>query len=154
MDAGARTRLVNDVDGLVGEEAILDVAVGERHSRGQRVFGVLDVVVPLVGLLQAMQDLEGILGRGLSDVDRLKATLEGGVLLDTLAVLLGGRGTDNLNLAAREGRLQDRGRIDGALSRARTDNGVNLVDEEDVVLVLHDLGDDLLEALLELAAIL
>ena len=51
MDAGARTRLVDDVNGLVGEEAVLDVAVGERHSRSQRVFGVLDVVVPLVGLL-------------------------------------------------------------------------------------------------------
>ena len=71
-----------------------------------------------------------------------------------LAVLLGRGGTNDLNLAAREGRLQDGGGVDGALGRARANDGVDLIDEEDVVGVVLELGDDLLHALPELATVL
>ena len=76
------------------------------------------------------------------------------ILLDVLAVLVGRGGADDLDLAARQGRLEDGGRVDGALRRARTDDGVDLVDEQDGVAGGLDLVDDLLQALLELAAIL
>jgi len=51
-------------------------------------------------------------------------------------------------------RLEDVGRVQRALGRARTHQGVQLVDEDDGVLVLHQLFHDGLEALLELAAVL
>ena len=114
----------------------------------------MDVVVLLVAALQAVQDLEGVLGAGLADVYRLEPALEGGVLLDVLSVLLGRGGADDLDLSAREGRLQDGRRVDGALGGACADDGVDLVDEQDVVGVVLELGDDLLHALLELAAVL
>ena len=60
----------------------------------------------------------------------------------------------HLQLAARQRRLQDVRRIHGALGRARADERVQLVDEQDAVARVLDLFDDLLEALLELAAIL
>ncbi len=57
--------------------------------------------------------------------------------------------------AARQRRLQDRGgRVDRALGRAGADEIVELVDEQDDVAALGDLLHHLLQALLELAAVL
>src|SRR5262249_51384329 len=44
--------------------------------------------------------------------------------------------------------------VDRALRRARADQGVHLIDEDDAILAAADLFDDLLQPLLELAAIL
>src|SRR5204862_161741 len=98
--------------------------------------------------------LHGVVDRRLLDANLLEAPLEGRVALEVLAVLVERRRADRLQLAAREGRLEDRGRVDRALGRARADEVVQLVDEQDDVAPLHDLLHDLLEALLELAAVL
>src|SRR5205814_8906640 len=65
-----------------------------------------------------------------------------------------GRGADALQLAPRERRLQDVRRIDSPFGGASADERVELVDEEDHVVRVAELFDDLLEALLELAAVL
>ena len=54
----------------------------------------------------------------------------------------------------RERRLEDVGGVDRALGRAGPDERVQLVDEQDRVVGVPELLDDLLEALLELAAVL
>ena len=91
----------------------------------------------------------------LADEDRLEAPLERRVLLDVLAVLVERRGTDRAQLAAREHRLEEVRRVDGAFGRARSDDRVQLVDEEDDVAGrVLDLREDGLEPLLELAAVL
>src|SRR5690606_7685349 len=82
-------------------------------------------------LLQATQDRDRVLDRGLADEDRLEATLEGSVLLDPLLVLVQRRRADAAELAAREGGLQQVRRIHRAFGGARSDDGVDLVDEED-----------------------
>ncbi len=81
-------RLVDQVDRLVGQEAVGDVAVRE-HGRGHQR-GVLDahLVVLLVALAQAAQDADRVLDGRLADEDRLEAALQRGVLLDVLAVLV------------------------------------------------------------------
>ncbi len=71
-----------------------------------------------------------------------------------LAVLVGGGGADDLDLAARQGRLEDRGGVERALGGTGADERVHLVDEQDDALVLDDLGHDALEAVFELAAVL
>jgi hypothetical protein len=86
-------------------------------------------------------------------VDRLEAPLERGVLLEVLAVLVAGRRADRLQLAASEHRLQDRRGVDGALRGAGADERVELVDEQHDVPARLDLLQDLLQALLEVAAI-
>jgi hypothetical protein len=58
----------------------------------------------------------------------LEAALERGVLLDVLAVLVDRGRADALQLPARERRLEDVGRVDGALGRAGADERVDLVD--------------------------
>ena len=94
--------LVDQVDGLVGEEAVGDVTVGERGGGDDG--GVLDadLVVGLVALAQAAQDVDGVFDVGLTDVDDLEAALERGVLLDVLAVLVEGGCADGN--AGRRGR--------------------------------------------------
>jgi hypothetical protein len=67
---------------------------------------------------------------GSSTTDLLEAALERGVLLEVLAVLVQRGGTDGLQLAAGQHRLEDRGCVDGALGRTGTDEGVDLVDEQ------------------------
>ena len=154
LDAHARGGLVDEVDRLVGQVAVLDVAVGEHRGGAQRVVRDRAAVVRLVAVAQAAQDLDGVVHRRLLDADLLEAPLEGGVALEVLAVLVERRRADRLQLAAGERRLEDRGRVDRALGRAGADEVVELVDEQDDVAALGDLLHHLLQALLELAAVL
>ena len=106
----------------------------------------------LVAVAQAGEDPDGLLDAGLVDGHRLEAALQGGVLLD-LAVLVQGGGPDGLELTAGQHGLEDGGGVDGALGGAGTDEGVDLVDEQDDVAASAHLLEDLLEALLEVAAV-
>src|SRR3977135_4234304 len=65
-----------------------------------------------------------------------------------------GGGPAALALASGQGRLQNVGRVDRALGRPGADQGVQLVDEEHDFLAGADLVQDLLQALLDLAAVL
>ena len=115
---------------------------------------IVDPVVLLVALAQPFEDLDRVLDRGLVDLDLGEAALQRRVALEVLAVLVERRRADRLQLAAGERRLQDRGGVDRALGGAGADQVVELVDEEDDVAALGDLFHHLLEALLELAAVL
>ena len=84
----SRCGFVHEVDGLVRQEPRRDVAVRQRGSRHQRGVGDAHAVVHLVALLEAAQDTDGVLDRGLTDEHLLETTLECCVLLDVLAVLL------------------------------------------------------------------
>ena len=90
---------------------------------------------------------------GSGDLDGLEAPLESGVLLQVLAVLVERRRADGLQLAAGQHRLEDAGGVDRALGGARTDESVQLVDEQDDVAAGADLLEHLLQALLEVTAV-
>ena len=90
---------------------------------------------------------------GSADLDRLEAALQRRVLLQVLAVLVEGGGPDGLQLAAGQHGLEDGGRVDRALGCARTDQRVDLVDEQDDVAAGTDLLEDLLQALFEVTAV-
>ena len=74
--------------GLIRQEAIRDVAVRQRRGGDQGGVLNLDTVVDLVALLQTAQDRDGVLDSRFIDHDRLETTLQRGVLLDILAVLV------------------------------------------------------------------
>ena len=152
-DAQSRARLVDEVDRLVREEAVVDVAVGHVGRRDERGVRDGDAVVRLVAVAQALEDLDRVGQRGLGDLDRLEAALERGVLLDVLAVLVERRRADDLQLAAGEHGLEDGGRVDRALGRTGADEGVDLVDEQHDVAAGADLLEDLLQPLLEVTAV-
>ena len=113
------------------------------------------MVVRLVPLLQSTEDTDRILLARLIDHHDLEAPLECPVGLKVLLILTEGRGTDDAELAPGESRLEEVGGIHGALALARTDEGVDLIDEEDHLSIgAFHLVDDALESLLKLALIL
>ena len=65
LHADARAGLVDQVDRLVGQLAVGDVAVRERRGGDDGRIGDLDAVMHLVALLQAAQDRDRVLDRGL-----------------------------------------------------------------------------------------
>ena len=148
-----RARLVHQVDGLVGQEAVGDVAVGQRGRGDERLVLDLHAVEHLVALLEPAQDGDGVLHAGLGHHHRLEAALERGVLFDVLAVLVERGRADAVQLAAGEHGLEQVARVHGALGLARADDGVQLVDEQDdPPLGRPDLVEHGLEPLLKLAA--
>ncbi len=153
LHADARRGLVDQVDRLVGQLPVGDVAVRERRRGDDRRVGDLDLVVVLVALLQAAQDRDRVLDRGLVDQHLLEAALERGVLLDVLAVFVERGRADAVQLAARERGLEHVAGIHRALGLAGADHGVQLVDEQDhLPFLLGEIVEHALEALLELAA--
>src|SRR5713101_6188313 len=150
----ARAGFVDEVDGLVGQKAIGDVAVREVDRVVQGLLGVGDGVEFLVALAHALQHADGfVLGRR-GNFNRLEPALQRAIPLDRLAVL-GRRGrADALDFAAAQRRLKDVGRIQRTLGRARPYQGVQLVNEDDGVLALHQLFHDRLQALFKLSAVL
>ena len=75
LDAQTAGGLVHKVDGLVGQEAVGDVAVRQLGAGDDGGIGDAHAVMDLVLLLQAAKDGDGVLDRGLADHDRLETTL-------------------------------------------------------------------------------
>ena len=155
LHAQLRRRLVHQVDGLVGQEAVGDVAVRQHRRRHQRRVLEAHLVMNLVALAQTAQDRDGVLDRRLADEHRLEAPLERGVLLDVLAILVERGRADGVQLAAGQHRLQHLRGVHRAFAGAGADDRVQLVDEQDDrALGFGDLLEHGLEPLLELAAVL
>ncbi len=150
------TGLVDQVDGLVRQAAVGEITVGQLHGRHQRLVGVADLVVGLVAVPQAAQDLDRVRGGRLRDHDRLEAAGQRRVLLDP-AVLLQGGGAHDVQLAAGEGRLEDVAgvhRTAVAATGTGAHDRVQLVDEDDQLLgVGADLTDDVVHPLLEVTPV-
>ena len=132
-DAHVRRGLVDEVDGLVGQEAVGDVARGQLGRRLEGVVGDRQLVVLLVALLDALEDLDRLFDARLLDHDGLEAALEGGVALDVLAVVVERGRADALQLAAGQRGLEDVRGVDGAFGGAGADEHVHLVDEQHAV---------------------
>ena len=121
---------VHQVDGLVRQETVGDVAMGKLRGGDER--GVLDAhaVVHFVALPQAAQDRDGVFDARLVHHHRLEAAFERGVFLDVLAVFVERGRADAVQFAAREHRLEHVAGVHRALGFARADDGVHFVDEE------------------------
>src|SRR5579863_9723723 len=105
--------------------------------------------------LEPLEDLDRLGDRRLRNVDLLEAPRQRVVLFEDLAKLAVSRGTDAFQRASRQRRLQQVRRIERAARRGtRADDGVDLVDEQDVLRVFGELLQHRLQALLEIAAVL
>ncbi len=145
---------VHQVDGLVGQKAIGDVAVRQLGGRHQgRVLDLHALVMGLVARLQAAQDGDRVFDVRLADKDRLEAALQGGVFLDVLAIFVERRGADAAQLAAGQGRLEQVGGVVAPFGRSGADDRVQLVDEQNHVAAGGlDFAQHRLEPIFELAA--
>ena len=146
--------LVDEVNGLVGQEAVGDIPVGEGRGGDDRRVGDLHAVEDLVALLQTAQDGDRVLHGRLVDHDGLEAALERRILFNVFAVFVERGRADAVQLAARQHRLEQVARVHAALGLARADDRVQLVDEEqDASLRGLDLVQNRLQALLKFAAV-
>ena len=147
-------RLVHQVDGLVGQEAVGDVAVRQigRGHQG-RVLDLDPLVMGFVARLQAAEDGDRVFDRRLADEDRLEAAFQGGVFFDVFAIFVERGGADAAQLAAGQGRLEQIGGVVAPFGRSGADDGVQLVDEQNHVAAGgFDFAQHGLEPLFELAA--
>ncbi len=110
-------------------------------------------MVCLVTVAQTLEDLDRVRQRRLGDLDGLEAALKCSILLQVLAVLVERGRTYGLQLATSEHRLEDAGRVDRAFGSTRTNERVQLVNEQDDVAAGADLLEHLLQALLEVTAV-
>ena len=145
---------IDQIDRLVGQEAVGDVAVAQGGGGYQSLIGDFQPVVLLIALPQAPQDFDGVDHGGLTHHYGLEAPLQRRIALNVFAVFVEGGGTDALQLAAGQGWFENVGRIDGAFGGPGPDQGVNLIDHQDHVSGGADLFHDLLEPLLEFTAVL
>ena len=115
-------------------------------------------MVRLVPFAEPEEDLHGLVLGGFLDHDGLEPSLESGVLLDVLAVLVDGGGADALELTARERGLEHVADVHAAAAALAhgtgADEGVNLVNHEHDVLLVLNLLDQTRDARLELAPLL
>ena len=154
LHAQARRRLVHEVDRLVGQEAVGDVAVRQGRGRDERRILHAHAVVQFVLLLQAAQDRDRVRHLRLGHEHRLEATRERRVLLDMLAIFIERRRADAMQFAARQRRFEQVRRVHRAVRLAGADERVHLVDEQDdAACRRRDLAEHGLQPLLELAAI-
>ena len=152
-DPHPRPGLIDQVDRLVRQEPVADIAVRQLRGGDKGVVGDRHAVMRLIAAAQALEDLDGVRDGGLGHLDRLEPALQRRVLLQVPAVLIQRGRADRLQLTAGQHRLQDRGGVDRALGRAGADQHVQLIDEQDDVPARPDLLQDLLQPLLEVAPV-
>ena len=155
LHAQSRCCFVHQINGLVREKTVGDVTL-RKCSRGKNG-RVLDAhaMMQLVAIFEAAQNRDGIFDRRLGNQHRLEAPFECRVLLNVLAVLVYRRGADSSQFAAGQRRLQHVRGVHRAFRRARTDQCVQFVDEEDdLPFGFGDLFEHRFQTVLEFAAIL
>ncbi len=149
----ARGRLVDEVNRLVGEKTVGNVAMRERGGGDQR--GVLNPhpVVDFVFFLEAAQNRDRLIDRRLLHHHRLKPSLERGVFFDIFPVFVERGRPDGSQFATGKRRLEHVRRIHRPLRRTGPDQRMKLVDKEDHLptRVAH-LLDHRLEPIFKLAA--
>ena len=150
-----RARLVDDVNRLVGQMAVIDVFGTEVGSSLQRGHRVLDVVVLLKPGLEPLQDVDGLFDRRFHHINLLEAPRQRCVFLEDTAVLGEGGCADALERTRAQARLEQVGRIKRS-TRGRTgpDQGVDFVDEQHRVGLVLERLQHALEPLLKITAVL
>ena len=90
MQFAVGTGLVDEVDGLVGQEAVADVLGRSLYRIAQHALGILHAMELLVLGLQTFEDADGLFDRRFGDVDLLESTHHTLALLKVAVVLLVG----------------------------------------------------------------
>ena len=149
-----RSRLIDQIDGLIRQLTPADVPVGQLSCGHQRVIANGHLVVGLVLGRDTAQDRDSVLDARLTDEHLLEAAFKSRVLFDVLAVFVKRSGADQPQFTARKHRLEHVARVHRAFCSTGSDDGVNLVDEgDDLPVRVLDLIEHGLEAFLEFAAV-
>ena len=152
-NAHAGGSFVDQVNGLIRQVAVGDVAVGKLYGSFNRFVRDADLMVRFVTVAQALEDGDGFFLARFAHLHGLETAFQRRVLFDVLAVFVNRRRADALNFAARQRGLEDVRRVDRTFGSACTDQRVQLVDEEDDAAVALELIHHILHALFKFAAV-
>ena len=154
LDAQPRSRFVNQINGLVGQETIGDVAIGKRGRGDNRRVLDADAVMNFVFLFQSAQDGDRIFDGRFANIDLLKASFQRGILFDVFLVFVKRGRAHTAQFAAGQRGLQHVRSIDGAFGRAGADQRVKLVNEKnDLTLGAFNLFQNRLQTIFKLATV-
>ncbi len=131
LHTNPRGGFVDQVNGLIGQLTISDIAGRELGCSNNRRIGNIHAVVHFVALFQAAKDRHGVLFGRLINQHLLEAALQSSVFLNVLAVLIKGGRPHAVQLAAGQGRLEHIACIHGTFGFACADHGVQLVNKQD-----------------------
>ncbi len=131
LDAEFRCCLIDEVNRLVRQKAIGDVAVAELGRSDDRTVGDSHAVMHFVPFLQAPQNGNRVFHIRFGDQDGLEPTFQRRVFFDVLTVLVDRGCANRPKSASRKRRLEHVRCIDRPLGRAGADQRVQLVDKED-----------------------
>ena len=151
LEISCRTCFIDKVDGLVRQETVRYVSLGRLNGKLYYLVRISDVVVLLVVILDALEDLDGILNGRLVEHDLLESSLKSRILLDLL-ILCCSRRAQYPEFASGECGLEDIGSIGGTFSITCADDSMKLIDYEDNVLSLDGFIDNALDSALELTS--
>src|SRR5204863_7502028 len=115
------------------------------------LIGNPNTVMRLVVSTNDVEHLNSFLHRRLIDDNWLETALQGCILLNMFAVLVQGGCADTTQLTTRQGWLDHISRTNGTLGSTSTNNGMELVDEDDDIRIFTQLFEDRFDALLKLA---
>ena len=101
-----RSRLIDQIDRLVGQTAIADVTVGQPSSCCHRVIRDRDAVVQLIALLHPPENLDAVINGRLRDGHLLKTPVQCRVFLNGAPIILRGRGGNTAQITPRQRRLE------------------------------------------------
>ena len=121
---------INQVDGLVRQKPVADIAMGQLSGRNQRRVLYFDAVKDLIAFTQTAKNGNGILHRRLLYQHRLKAALQCRILFNVLAVFVKRRRAYAVQFSPGEHGLQQVARIHASLGFPRAHNGVQLIDKQ------------------------
>ena len=88
LGAQPRGRLVDQVNGLIGQEAVADVTLRKSRGSQYRRIGDANAVVNFVTFLESAQDADRILHRWFFHHHRLEAAFESWILLNMFMILV------------------------------------------------------------------
>ena len=130
LNAKSAGCFINQIDRLIWEESIGDVAGAHLCSGDQRTVLNTATVVGFVFTLDSTENCNGVEHAWLADIDGLEAPLKCGVLLNVRSILIKRGGANGAQLTATERRLEQLPRAWASRIGAGTDDGVDLINEE------------------------
>ena len=107
-----------------------------------------------ISILDPVKDVQRFLFAGGDHLNRLKTPFQGTVLLNGPPEFIRRSGSETLDLTSGQSWFENVGGIQGAFRRSRPHQGVEFINEDDEVGVLHELLDDGFESLFELSTVL
>src|SRR5690606_35314421 len=150
----SRSHFIHHVDGFIGKQAVGDVPVAEFYACLDGFLIVDHIVVIFVLRLNVVEDLNRLIHAWRINHDFLEPAVERFIFLNVHSVLIESRGTNALQFASCECWFEDVASIERSACSTRSNDSMQLIDEEDYIPVLLEFVHYRLHPFFELTTIL